>query len=138
MRKELTKLFVPKEENNSKNIGVFDRESFRSIEPFRTIYETDGADIQKYYKTLQEVYDKLEEIVKMEPRPKRVEEFDREITDSDLLSMEADTGILYLMTLNFGAAMLDISAGRPFIPRDPTTDGSYETAERMKREKENQ
>ena len=37
---------------------------------------------------------------------------------------------MYTMGLNFVASILDNSAGRPFIPRDPTTDGSYETARR--------
>ena len=139
MGKELTKLFVPKEETNSKSIGIFNRETFRETEPFRSIYGTFGENVKEYYKKLYEFYNILsKEGIEMNPKPKRIEEFDSPITDSDIHILEADTAILYSLVLNFNSAILDTLAKRPFIPRDPTTDGSYETAERMKREKENQ
>ncbi|MEK6913778.1 MAG: hypothetical protein AABW47_03860 [Nanoarchaeota archaeon] len=129
--KNLPSLLTPSKEKNSqgKPIVSLNRDEFRKNPAFSWAY--DGVkenDFAKLYGNLYLSYEKISTLIKPEPPIKNPKEFQREINDKDILEIEECLAIMFTLGLNVTASILDNGTERPFVPRDPTKDGSYEDA----------
>jgi hypothetical protein len=128
---DLSKIFKKKENSEGKPTVDLDREAFRKSPTFSWVYTgLKDNDFREMYRRLYSIYEYNCKLITLDPPLKKPEEFEKEITDNDVLEAEICTGMMFTIGLNFAASALDNSVGRPFIPRDPTTDGSYETAKK--------
>ena len=124
-------LVMGKKNSEGKTEVTLNREAFRKDTAFSWVYSNvKEDDFNEIYKRLYTIYEHNYSLITTEPPPTRPEEFKRVINDGDVLDLESCVGMMFTIGVNFLASELDQSAGRPFIPRDPTTDGSYETAEK--------
>jgi len=108
---------------------IFDREKFRS--QFKDFYSSipKGDNLTLYKKLYGWYSQKIRTIVKVEPAPKSLEELENKVSDEDIQSLEMTIACCFQIGLNAVASVLDASASRPFIPRDPTKrDETYESA----------
>ncbi len=127
-------LVMGKKNSEGKTEVTLNREAFRKDTAFSWVYSNvKEDDFNEIYKRLYTIYEHNSSLITTEPPPTRPEEFKRVINDDDVLDLESCVGMMFTMGINFLASELDQLAGRPFIPRDPTTDGSYETAKRNSR-----
>ena len=125
----LSNIVSQSEGRNGRSCFTLNREVWRKH--FPEFY--DGLkedDFEGIYDRLYKVYEhNTKRGISSEPAPTKPNEFNRKINDDDIWDLESNLAIMYTFGLNAIAAVLDKSAGRPFLPRDPTTDGSYATAE---------
>ena len=114
------------EKNLEKVVKVpeFDREKFR--QNFHGIYENVVLeDYKELYTRLYGFYENLTSLITIEPAPINPSDI-KKFTDEDVCYLETIIASMYGIGLNYVGATLDNSAGRQFIPRDPTKgDGSW-------------